>query len=44
MGQRVRADHEELDLAMPEDMPVVPSIKEAQKRLKALEKEKSKGK
>jgi len=44
MGQRVRTDHEELGLTMPEDMPVVPSIKEAQKRLKALEKEKGKGK
>jgi len=39
MGQRVRKDHEELDLEMPENMPVVPSIKEAQKRLRDFEKE-----
>ena len=44
MGQHVRASLEELDLTMPEDMPVAPSIKEAHKRLRQIEKEKDRGK
>src|SRR5262245_9883552 len=41
MGTRVREDHIELGLDLPEDMSTVENIKEAYKRLRQLEKEKS---
>ncbi|MGH6814362.1 MAG: hypothetical protein ACREC6_01510, partial [Hyphomicrobiaceae bacterium] len=40
MGERVRQDHVDLGLDLPEDMPAVETIKEAYRRLKALETEK----